>query len=85
MRVFAILDRASSGRTTNRVKIQFHMPVEHTVDGVVKVAYTARFFGEFILPEELTQAQRDDFAAYCKNALADTVLNGYLSDLDPAY
>jgi hypothetical protein len=54
MRVFAILDRASSGRTTNRVKIQFHMPVEHTVDGVVKVAYTARFFGEFILPEELT-------------------------------
>jgi hypothetical protein len=85
MQLIVGLDPAKSGRKTNRVNIRFNFPVEHTVDEVVQVAYTARFSGDFVLPEEMTQAQLDDFAAYCKNALADAVINGYLSDLDPMW
>jgi hypothetical protein len=76
---------ASSKRPTNRVKVSFTYPVEQTVDGVVRVAYTARFNGEVVLPEEMTQAQRDDMAAFIGNALSHATVAGYVSDLDPMF
>lgn len=85
LQVIARFSPAKTGRPSNRINLRFNMPVEHTVDGVVKVAYTARLNADVVLPEEMTQAQRDDMAAYIKNMLADTVINGYISDLDPAY
>jgi len=85
MQLIVGLDPAKNGRKTNRINIRFNYPVEQTVDGVVRVAYVARFSGDVVLPEEMTQAQRDDVAAFIKNALADTVVNGIVSDLDPLY
>jgi hypothetical protein len=85
MQLIVGLSPANGSRKTNRVNLRFNMPIEHTVDGVVRVAYTARAICEFVLPEEMTQANRDDFAAYIKNATADAVISGVISDLDPLY
>lgn len=85
MQIIAGFSPASANRATNRVNLRFNMPVEYTVDGVVQVQHTARFNGDFVLPDLLTQADRDDFAAFCANLVSDAVLNGYLSDLDPMY
>lgn len=85
MQLIVGLSPAKSGRKTNRVNVRFNLPVEHTVDGIVKVAYVARLTCDVVLPEEMTQAQRDDMAAYVKNALSNAVVNGIISDLDPLY
>jgi hypothetical protein len=79
------VDPAKSGRSTNRVNVRFNYPVEQTVDGITSVAYTARCSLDVVLPEQMTQAQRDDVGAYIKNALADTVVNALITDLDPMY
>lgn len=79
------LSPASSSRPTSRVNIRLNVPVEYTVDGVVKIAYVSRFNGDIILPQEMTQQERDDFAALLKNLLADTVVQGYITNLDPMY
>jgi hypothetical protein len=77
---------ANSKRKTNRVKYEFAYPVEATdADGITRVAYTGRFSIDVVIPEEMTQAERDDLAAYLKNAMSDSVLQGYVSDLDPMY
>lgn len=76
---------ASAARTSNRVKIRFEMPTETTVNGVTSVAYTARFIGDVILPEQMTAVERANMAAYMKNALANAVVAGYTSTLDPMY
>lgn len=78
-------DPARAGRRTNHVRVRMSYPVEHVVDGVTKVAYTARFDGKVILPEELTSAQRDDVLAFIQNALAHTDVAGYVTSLEPVY
>lgn len=85
MQLIVGLSPANSNRRTNRVTIRFNMPVEHTVDSVVKVAHTARFSADVVIPDEMNQASRDDLAAFIKNALSDTVVNAIISDLDPLY
>lgn len=79
------LSPARPSRPTNRVNIRLSMPTEQTVDSVTTVAYTARLNVDCVLPEEMTATERADFAAFVKNALADTVINGYIEDLDPMY
>lgn len=76
---------ATPKRTTNRVRISLAMPIEKTVDGRAEIACIPRANIDIILPDELTQAERDDMAAYVKNTLANAVVNGYISDLDPVY
>lgn len=85
MQIIAGFSPASANRSTDRVNLRFNMPVEYTVDGVTAVLHTARFNGDFVLPELLSQADRDNFAAYVANAVANAVLNGYISDRDPIY
>lgn len=77
---------ANGSRKTDRVKIGMSMPIEATdADGITRVAYTPRFSCDVVLPEEMTQAERDDLAAFAANVIADTVINAYISDLDPMY
>lgn len=87
MKLIAEFDPAKPSRKTDRVKFRFNMPVEATDSdtGRTYVAYTARFSCDVVLPEEMTASERDDMAAFIKNAVSDTVLNGYISDLDPMY
>lgn len=79
------LSPANANRPTNRVKIRVNKPVEQTVDSVTTVAYTARFVGEFVLPEEMTSGELDDILAFAKNAMANSVIGGYVTDQDPLY
>lgn len=83
--LIAGLDPAKPGRKTNRVNIRFNYPIEHTVDGIVEVAYVARVNCDVVIPDQMTQAERDNLGAFLKNALANTVINGYITDLDPMY
>lgn len=83
----AVYSRANGARKTDRVKIRLNVPYEATSTdtGKTYVAYTARFSCDVVLPDEMSATERGHVAALIKNALADTVLNGYISDLDPAY
>jgi hypothetical protein len=83
--ILASFSPARSSRPTNRVNLRFAMPTEHTVDGVVLVAYVARCNIDLVLPEEMTQTERDDFGAFVENLLADTVVQGYVTDLAPMH
>lgn len=76
---------ASAKRSTTRLSVRFNYPIEQVVDGVTRVAYTARFSSDIVIPDTMTQAERDNLAAFIKNALANTVINGMVSDLDPVY
>jgi len=76
---------ANGSRKTNRISLRINLPIEQTIDSVTTVAYTLRYSGEVIVPEMATQAERDDLAAFVKNAWANTVLNALVSDLDPIY
>lgn len=79
------LSDASPSRPTHKALITIAVPVEQTVDGVTTVAYTLRFKGEFIIPEEATATQRADLLAYASNALAHADVKGYVEDLEPVW
>jgi hypothetical protein len=78
---------ASSKRNTNRVKISFDYPKTATslVDGTERLVYTARFNADVVIPNDMASADRADFAAFIKNALADSVVEGYIKELDPIW
>jgi hypothetical protein len=40
---------------------------------------------EIILPDDMTQAERDDFAALVSNAFDDADVQGYFADLIPTW
>lgn len=79
------LSSARPGRPTDRVNFRLSMPIEQTIDSVTSVAYTARATLDVVLPEQMTALQRADFGALIENALANTVIQGYIVDLDPMY
>lgn len=79
------LSEASSQRPTHRAKFALAIPVEHTVDGVVQIAHTLRFNGEFVIPQEATALSRADLYALATNALAHATLKGYVEDLEKVW
>lgn len=79
------LSPASSKRASNRVDVSLDLPVLSTVNGVSQVAYTARFKGYFVLPDQMTAAERADVAAFVANALDVTSIRSVIKDLDPLY
>lgn len=85
--LIATYDPAKSNRATHRVGFRLNYPVEvlNSDTGQYKVEYTARFSCDVVIPDRMTAAERDNLAAFIKNALANSVLNGYVSDLDPMY
>lgn len=76
------LSRASANRATNKVKLTIAMPHEQTVDGVVVVRSTARFTGEWTLPDDMSATERGHFAAIVKNAAANADIEDYVTDLE---
>lgn len=85
--LIATYDAAKTGRKTHRVSIRFNMPVEalNSTTGLYEVVDVGRFSADVVIPDSFTAANRDDLAAFIKNALANSVINGYISDLDPMY
>lgn len=76
---------ASTKRPTNRVDVSLDLPVLATVNGVSTVAYVGRFKGYFVIPDQMTAAERADLAAYSANALDNTQVRAVIKDLDPLY
>lgn len=77
--------RATSGRPTNRVQVRLDIPYEQTVDGVTTVYDIFRFAGTFTLPETMTSLNRANAMALVQNALANSVVAGYVEDLEPVW
>lgn len=76
---------ASSKRATNRVDISFDYPVLQSVNGVNSVAYTARFKGQFVIPDVMTAAERANLQAFVANAMSNAAVKAVVKDLDPMY
>lgn len=76
---------ASAKRASNRVDVDLDLPVLTTVNGVSTVAYTGRFKGYFVLPDQMTAAERADMHAFVANGLNNAVIKGVIKDLDPLY
>lgn len=85
MQLIAGLSPATPARPTDKVQLRFNMPLEHEVDGITKVSSTARAKLELVVPDEWSQANRDDFAAYVVNAISDANIRGIVEDLDPLF
>jgi hypothetical protein len=79
------LSESRSNRPTNRVSLKFSVPTEQTVDSVTTVAYTARCNADFILPEQMTQVEREDFITMFGGIVIDPLVFNYIADLDPMY
>jgi hypothetical protein len=75
----------STKRSTDRVKVRLNMPIESTVDTVTAVAYTGRMSSDFVIPDQMTLAERTDFAALCANAISHAIIQGNIVDLEPVY
>jgi predicted rRNA methylase YqxC with S4 and FtsJ domains len=79
------LSLASAKRRTDRVNIRLNVPHEETVDGVTTVRDVARFSADVVLPELMTQTERNHFAALVKSAMAHAIVAGYIANRDPLY
>jgi len=79
------LSRSSNRRRTDHVNVKITFPFEHTVDGVVRVSHAALFKGSFILPEEMSDTDRDNVKAQVNSLLGSAIVTSYVKDLEPAY
>lgn len=79
------LSTAKANRPTNRVDIALDLPILQSVNGVNSTAYTGRFKGTFVLPDQMTAAERADLAAFVANALDNAQIRAVIKDLDPLY
>lgn len=84
-RISVRYSKASSSRPTNRVDFDLDLPVLSTVNGISTVAYVGRFKGYFVLPDQMTAAERADLHAFVANGLANTTVKAVVKDLDPMY
>jgi hypothetical protein len=82
---------ATVKRPTHRVKFTLALPKTTTVQSqsgaspYMTLVGTGRFTGDIIIPDEFTSDDRADLAAFVSNLIADTIVNGYISSLDPMY
>jgi len=79
------LTPAVAKRPTSHVDYSLSLPFEHVVDGITKVAFTARSKGQFTLPEEMSDTDRDNFLAMNVDLIAEAIMSAYVKDLEPAY
>ena len=79
------MSRANGSRNTNRVKLSLAVPYEQAVDGAIEVRSTARMNVDFILPDDMTAAERADFAALASNLLDVSDIKNHVEDLIPVW
>ena len=79
------LSAANAKRPTNRVEVELSLPVLSTVNGVSTVAYTGRFKGYFVIPDQMTAGERANLHAFVANGLANNQIRAIVKDLDPLY
>lgn len=84
-RVSQSLRYAGGGKVVNTSTMSVTVPVYALVNGVNALQYTLRAKVEYTLPQECTDQNRKDLHAFVRNALANSVLQGAMRDLDPIY
>lgn len=77
--------RATPQRKTTRVRVRYAMPIEQTVDGIVRVSHTPRFNGEFILPEEMTATEKLDLQKRIETLISNAFVQSMVEDNEPVY
>lgn len=77
----------STKRPTDRINARLNYPVEvtSTDTGRVSVDDVMRFTSNFVVPEGVTSAEREDFAVLCGEFVTHAILQGYIKDRDPCY
>lgn len=83
----ASLQLASGAKKTNSVKYRLAVPKLELDSNTnsYKVVSTARVSIDVVIPDNFTDAERLDLAAYQQNMLANVVFFNYVKDLDPAF
>jgi hypothetical protein len=76
---------ANRNRATDKVHVKFVHPFEAEVDGVTVVQSTPLFDGSFVIPADLTVAQRERFAKMAANVVLHTIVQGMVKSRDPMY
>lgn len=76
---------ATAARATDKVFTNLFMPFEKTVDGEILVRSTARFFGQWVTPADMSDQERADFVALVQNMIGHASVAGYVTDRDPFY
>jgi hypothetical protein len=76
---------ANGSRSTNRIDLNFDLPVIEVVDGVSKVTRVGRFKGYFVIPDTMLEAERSDLLAFVANSLDNAQIKAVIRDLDPLY
>jgi hypothetical protein len=72
-------------RKTNKCVLRYSHPIEHTVDGVVRVDDTPRASADLRLPETMTAAQRADFWAGYLSFLNAQAIEDMVEDAEALY
>lgn len=76
---------ANGNRKTNRIDINFDMPVVEVVNSLSQITRVGRFKGYFVIPDTMTDLERADLAAYVANALDNPQIRSVIKNLDPLY
>jgi len=82
-------DQAKANRKTDRVTFRFEFPIERQVGDPAYSQYevkdVARAKVEFILPDSMTSAEREDFYHLVHNGQGLTALKEYVTLLSPIW
>lgn len=76
---------ASSKSKVNRSKFSLELPIVAVISTVPTLISTMRANVDIIIPDGATDAQRKDLYAFLRNALANTLVQSAMRDLDPLY
>jgi hypothetical protein len=74
---------ATSRRPTDRVTILYAKPYEVTdVNGATSVASIQRFAGEYVIPTDTPNGNREDFAYEVASLIGNAVVKAIIKDRD---
>lgn len=73
---------ATPARATDKVKMNLAWPFAQTVDGAVFARSIARRFSDWVLPADMTTAERLLFVAISMNIEASALVKAILTDRD---
>lgn len=72
-------------RKTDRIGVRLNLPKVVNVGGVDTIVSTARFIGEFVVPEDWTLLDRNNLEKLVANAFDSAAVLAMVKDRDPQY
>lgn len=84
-RIAISMSPPNSSRKTSRMKLTCALPIERTVDDVVKVTDTILYTVEAVVPSTCSAGEAANAFALVKNTLANALIGGYFADRTPVF